>query len=158
MATTGRVRRAGPRDLDRLAALWVGIASHHEALDPAFRLRPEADSEIRRLLEGALRDPDAAVLVYDQGGDLPGLCIVRIDRAPAILDEVERAEITDLGVREEMRRRGVGRALADAALDWVRERGVARAEVRVASANPEAQGFWRALGFGDWMHLLHRHL
>ena len=70
----------------------------------------------------------------------------------------ERAEITDLGVREGLRRRGIGRALVGAAADWITERGVARVEVRVAAGNREGQAFWRALGYGDLMDVLHRRL
>ena len=61
-------------------------------------------------------------------------------------------------MRAGARRRGIGSALARAALAWVRERGVARVEVRVAARNPEGQGFWRAQGFSDWMDVLERRL
>ena len=80
---------------------------------------------------------------------LGGLCTVRIDRAPPIGGEVERAEITDLGVIESFRRRGIGRSLVEAASGWVRSRGVERVEVRVATRNPEGQAFWRAIGFSS---------
>ncbi len=92
----------------------------------------------------------------DEEGDLPGLCIVRVDRAAPILRESERADITDLGVRETARRRGLGRALVGAALEWVEQRGVDRVEARVAAGNSEGQAFWRALGFADFMNVLHR--
>lgn len=157
-APAGRVRRAETRDLDRVAALWTAIATHHEPLDPLFRLRPDAAEALRPLLAAVLRDPDAAVLVWDDGDDVPGLCIVRVDRAPPIQEETERAEITDLGVREDRRRRGIGRALAAAGVEWARARGVGRLEVRVAHHNVEGQAFWRALGFGDLMDVLHRRL
>ncbi len=154
----GRVRRARAGDLDRVAELWALIAVHHEPLDPLFRMRPGAAEELRRMLAAILRDPDAAIFVHDEEGDLPGMCIARFDRSPPILDESERAEITDLGVREADRRRGIGRALVETALAWVAERGVERVEVRVASDNREGQAFWRALGFGDLMDVLHRRL
>lgn len=154
----GKVRGAERRDLDRLTALWTALAEHHARLDPLFTLRSDAGSRIRALLESQLRSPHRAIFVFDDDGDLPGFCMVGVDRAPPILEEVVRAEITDLGVRAEARRRGIGRALVDAALDWVRERGVARVEVRVAAQNPEGQAFWRALGFADHMDLLHRRL
>jgi GNAT superfamily N-acetyltransferase len=83
---------------------------------------------------------------------------VRIDRAPPILVEVERAQITDLFVVESLRRQGLARGLVAAALDWVRGRRVERVEVRVASGNPEGQAFWRSLGFSDLMDVLHRRL
>ena len=112
-ATAGRdsdaVRPARMQELDRVAALWSAITEHHAPLDPLFRMRAGADSELRELLGSLMRDPDALVLVYRDGDDLPGMCIVRIDRAPPILEEIERAEITDLGVREDARRHGIGR-------------------------------------------------
>ncbi len=157
-ALGGRIRRARVRDLDRVAALWTAMTRHHEALDPLFHMRKDAGDELRKLLREILRDSDATALVYALDDDLRGMCIVRIDRAAPILEEVERAEITDLGVREDMRRRGIGRALVGAALSWIAQRGVARVEVQVAHANREAQAFWRALGFGDLMDVLHKRL
>jgi ribosomal protein S18 acetylase RimI-like enzyme len=154
----GVVRPAGLQDLDRVAALWSLITQHHEPLDPLFRMRPDADSELRELLGALRRDPDAEIFVYDLAGDLPGMCIVRIDRAPPILDEIERAEITDLGVRDDHRRRGIGGVLVEHALAWVRDGGVRRVEVHVAHGNTEGQAFWRALGFGDLMDVLHKRL
>jgi len=151
-------RRANPRDVSRIAALWTALSEHHAAQDPHFALRADADAEIHHLLSAIQRDPDAAIFVGERAGAVLGFCTVRIDRAPPIQREVARAEITDLMVRPEERRRGLGRALAERALAWVEERGVERCEVRVASRNPEGQGFWRSLGFGDWMDVLQRRL
>ena len=153
-----RVRAAGPGDLAALTALWLEITRHHEPLDPLFRLRPGAEGEVRELLRAWLRDPDARAFLAEAGGAALGMACVRIDRAPPILEEVERGEITDLFVRGAWRRRGVGRALADAALDWVASRGVRRVEVRVADANAGARSFWRALGFGAHVEVLQRRL
>lgn len=152
------VRLARLRDLDRVAALWTGITRHHEPIDPVFRMRAGADGELSELLGAIHRDSNSAIFVYDDAGDLPGLCIVRIDSAPPIMQEHERAEITDLGVREDVRRRGIASALVEAAFDWIRQSGVARVEVHVASANAEGQAFWRARGFGDLMDVLHKRL
>ena len=110
------------------------------------------------MLAATLRDPDAAIFVYECDGALLGYCSVRIDRAPPIQLEVQRAEITDLMVCASQRRRGLGRALVERALSWVKERGVERCEVRVASRNAEGQRFWRAVGFDDLMDVLHRRL
>ena len=154
----GAVRRCRPQDLDRVAGLWTALTVHHARLDPVFSLRRDADERIRALLSAQLRDSDTAIFVVEESGDLLGFCTVHIDRAPPILEEVERAEITDLGVRDGARRRGHGRTLVEAAIGWVAERGIERVEVRVASRNDEGQGFWRALGFGVLMDVLQRRL
>jgi ribosomal protein S18 acetylase RimI-like enzyme len=155
----GSIRPAAARDLDAVVALWIELTRHHEALDPLFRLRESAEGELRELLRAVLQDPDAHVLLHEPGDGPPdGLCIVRVDRAPPIYLETERAEITDLGVRAAVRRRGIGRALAEAALRWVRARGVARVEVRVVAANAAGRAFWRGLGFGPFVDVLQRRL
>jgi ribosomal protein S18 acetylase RimI-like enzyme len=154
----GAIRRCQPRDLDRVTALWSALTVHHSRLDPVFALRAGAGERIRALLASQLRDPDTAIFVADDAGNLKGFCAVRIDRAPPIFEESERAEITDLGVREGERRQGHGRALVEAALLWIAAHGIERVEVRVAFRNEQGQGFWRALGFGDLMDVLHRRL
>ena len=154
------------QEIDRVAALWAMITEHHAGLDPLFRMRTGAvaEGELRELLRAMARDPDAEILVFDaapsdaEASELVGLCIVRVDRAPPILQETERAEITDVGVRPQVRRQGVARALVEEALDWIRDRGVDRVELQVASGNVEGQAFWRALGFGDLMDVLHKRL
>ncbi len=139
-------------------ALWIALSEHHASVDPLFTLRPDAGAEIHHLLAATLRDPDSAIFVYERDGALLGFCTARIDRAPPIQIEVQRAEITDLMVSAQERRQGVGRALAERALVWVEERGVERCEVRVAGANTEGQRFWRSIGFGDLMDVLQRRL
>ena len=154
----GSVRCADPVDLQRLVVLWAEVIGHHASLDPLFRLRSDAEPALRRLLAAQLEHADGEIFVWEDGSRLLGFCAVRIDRAPPILIETARAEITDLGVCEKARRRGIGTALADAATAWVRSRGIVRVEVRVAAGNTSAQGFWRARGFGDLMDVLQRRL
>lgn len=164
-----QVRPARLQEIDRVAALWTLITEHHAALDPFFRMRTGgvAEGELRELLRAMQRSPDAALFVCDAPqseaaaeapGSPVGLCIVRVDYAPAILEETERAEITDIGVRPAYRRRGVATALLDTALEWVRDRGVSRVEIQVAHGNAEGQAFWRARGFADFMDVLHKRL
>jgi len=154
----GRVRSARMREIDCVAALWALITEHHAGLDPLFQMRrgPVAGGELRELLGALFRDPDAEILVFDVAGTPEGLLIVRVDRAAPILEETERAEITDLGVRPGMRRRGIARMLLEEAQAWVRDRGVSRIEIQVAHGNVEGQAFWRAMGYGDLMDVLHK--
>ncbi len=155
------------QEIDQVASIWTLITEHHADLDPLFQLRRGhvAEGELRELLRNLARDQDAAILVYESAPEsdsgpaqLDGLCIVRIDHAPPILEETERAEISDLGVRPAARRQGIASLLAREALDWIRDRGVARVEIQVASGNREGQAFWRAQGFSDLMDVLHKRL
>ena len=116
MVASGRVRRAARRDLDCVAAIWSEITDHHAGIDPCFTPRPNVEGEISALLVRQFADTATEIFVCERGDALLGFCAVCIRRAPPILVEVERGEITDLGVRRGARRGGIGRALAGAAL------------------------------------------
>ena len=84
-------------------------------------------------------------------GDGESIVIPEVCRFPrpqvdweAELGVVVGRDVRDLGVEE--------------AMDWVRDRGVERVEIQVASGNPEGQAFWRALGYADLMSVLHKRL
>ena len=59
--------------------------------------------------------------------------------------------LEDLFVREAARGRGLGRALAEAAIARARERGCRRIELDVNDANPAALALYEALGFSAWV-------
>jgi ribosomal protein S18 acetylase RimI-like enzyme len=148
----GAVRRAGAGDVERILPLWRALLDVHAAIDPAFALA--GDAELRVPLARLLADPAAAAWVFECDGVLDGWCAARIEPAPAALAEPARASITELGVREPARRRGIGRALVGSALGWAAGRGARRIEVRVAARNGAGQAFWRALGFADFVDVL----
>lgn len=159
-ADASPLRRARERDLERLVALFFVLLEYHAERSPRLALRggAEAEEQVRRLVTARLRDGDSRVLVWEEGGDLLGLCIARVLSRPAIFEETERGEIEHLLVRESARRRGIGRALAEAGLGWMCERGIRRAEIQVAAENAGARDFWRALGFSAAMDVLERRL
>jgi ribosomal protein S18 acetylase RimI-like enzyme len=57
------------------------------------------------------------------------------------------ALIEELVVDEDARRRGVGRALVEAAVEWARAQGCSEVEVSTDPDNASAQAFYQRLGF-----------
>jgi len=152
-----RVRPADARELDRLAELHALLVSSHGS-DAGFESAPGSVAVVRDYLARARVDPGALLLVADADTPLVGFVLVRVlERAP-LFAETRRGEIEALFVRPEARRHGVGRALADAGLDWLRAQGLARAALQVATGNREGGAFWRALGFEPSMDVLERRL
>jgi len=152
------IRLAERADAGRVAALWAALLEHHAAIDCALRVCAPAAAGLGAAVVKQLDDPEARLWVWDEAGRTLGFCLARIERAPVLLAETQRALITELAVAPAARRRGIGAALVRAALDWAAERKAARVEVRVAARNAEGQGFWRAQGFGDFVDVLDRRL
>ena len=153
-----RVRPAGAHDLDCLTALASLLFAAHAAGGERFALRSGRELELRALLAGWLRDPARDLRVVEAAGSLVGFVAVSLALRSGPFVESERGAIDWLFVREEARRGGAGRALAEAALAWLRERGVRRVEIQVARANTTGSAFWRALGFAPAMDVLDLHL
>jgi ribosomal protein S18 acetylase RimI-like enzyme len=151
------VRPARAQELDRVAALWTLLGEHH-ARAPGLAPAEGTSFAVRDHLAAQLRDADAVLLVAEEDGQLVGFGSARVLRRPPLFAETARGEIEALFVREERRRAGVGRALAERLLAWLAQRGLARAALQVASDNAEGQRFWRALGFTDAMDVLERPL
>jgi GNAT superfamily N-acetyltransferase len=152
------VRRARVADGPAVTRHWIALTETHAELEPLYALRPGAASEVARLVEAQLRDPDAWIGLAERGEGLVGSCIVRVDTAPPIHSETRRGEITDLYVEPAHRRAGAGLALVQAADRWLRGRGVSRVEVRVVVQNGAGQAFWQAAGFAPFVNVLHRRL
>jgi ribosomal protein S18 acetylase RimI-like enzyme len=146
-------RRAARGDLAAIAELWRALIDHHAESLP----RTTRDVTAHEL-DALLRDAACAAWIAERDRRAVGFCAVRVETAPPGIGESARALITELYVRPDARRRGVGRALVDAALAWARERGAARVEVRVAARNETGQSFWRSLGFGAFVDVLDRRL
>ena len=149
------LREAEERDLDALQGLYRRLAEHH-APGPRFALAASGAPALCGYLADRLADPDARLLVADEAGELSGFCLVARLRRPGFFSETRRAEIAALFVRPERRRSGLGRALVDAALSALDPAGTLRVELAVDRDNPEAAGFWRALGFAPAMDVLER--
>lgn len=152
------VRTARAADAEAIATSWRTLLELHAGIDAAFAVRESAADGLADEFRRAIARNAGRVWVAEEAGRFAGFCAAHVEPAPPALAERSRCVITELAVEPSARRRGVGRALAEAALAWARERGAARVEVRVAARNSEAQAFWRALGFGDFVDVLDRRL
>lgn len=110
--------------------------------------RPDERLEVLRILEGALLEVDVEVLdrAIDADDALVAVEDERVLGAAVLLVRGERtraARIEAIATAPRQRRRGVGSALIDAAI----ERVEGRADRLVAEFDPRARPFYEACGF-----------
>jgi [ribosomal protein S18]-alanine N-acetyltransferase len=128
------IRRLAAGDLDAVMVLAAGV--------------PEAPRWARASYEHALIVPDIdtpqasnlrqAAWVADEGMVVVGFVVVRM-----VLDA---CEIESIAVAEEVRRRGVGGALIEAAISWAMGLGARRIELEVRAGNETAIRFYEGMG------------
>jgi len=136
------VRPAVPGDANESVELATEVGGEPEGwLISTTDWRPPAEE--RRYLKALQRYPHAAVYVAEAPEGIVGRLSVARDTHPA------SAHVADLGlmVAESHRRRGVGWALLDAAVEWAREAGVGKLELHVFPHNEGAIALYERYGF-----------
>ena len=83
------------------------------------------------------------MFIAELDGEPGGIVNARVDK----MREEKKGFIRMLGVVPEYRRRGIGRALAEKAIESLRERGMQTAETEADVGKPEAVGLWESMGF-----------
>jgi RimJ/RimL family protein N-acetyltransferase len=136
------VRPARPTDAQGLTELGNAVGSEPEGWLVTTNGWREAADE-RRYLRAIRRYPNAAVYVAEDGGEIVGRLSVARDQHPA------SSHVADVGlmVAASHRRRGIGTALLDAAVQWGREAGVRKLELHVFPWNSAAIALYERYGF-----------
>lgn len=142
MADEFRIRHAEPRDAHALVQLATHVGSEPEGwLITTSNWRSAADE--RRYLRSIRRYPHAAVFVAETDDRIVARLSIGRDPHPA------SAHVADLGlmVAQAHRRRGIGWALLETAVDWARQAGVEKIELHVFPYNTAAIAMYERFGF-----------
>jgi RimJ/RimL family protein N-acetyltransferase len=136
------VRDAGPGDAAALVELAQQVGAEPEGwliADDSWR----GVAEERRYLKAIRRHPHAAVFVAEEGGKIVGRLSVARDPHSASY------HVADLGlmVVASHRRRGIGRALLDRAVEWAAGSRVRKLELHVFPHNAPAIALYESFGF-----------
>jgi putative acetyltransferase len=137
-----RVRRAEPSDAAALCKLAEEIGHEPGAWLLTTEMWRSVGDE-RRYLRSVRRHADAAVFVVDDDGAVVARLSVARDPHPA------SRHVADLGlmVAVSHRRRGLGRALLERAVEWARHSGVRKLELHVFPWNKPAIALYESFGF-----------
>ncbi|GET37885.1 GNAT family N-acetyltransferase [Microseira wollei] len=140
------IRQANPEDQQEIANLFVELeALHTQALPNIFR--PPILSELGNY-SYKIGD-QSAVFVAVRDGEIIGVVMVLMIETPqsSVLAPRVYATVSQLIVKQNCRRCGVGRALMEKVHQWTITKGIADVELNIWEFNTDAIAFYEKLGY-----------
>lgn len=131
-----QVRRAGVEDAAAVARLLHDFNLEFSEPTPGVEALTET---VRRLLDMG----EMTVLLAGEGPD--GLALLRL--RPALWSSGLEAYLQELYVVPELRGRGTGRTLLQAAIDLARERGATGIDLNTGETDTAARALYESMGF-----------
>ena len=140
-------RRATPADAPTLARLNAHVQSWHAAQYPeTFFATPDPEGLIA-YFRGRLAEPGCTAFLAGDPAQGYALCSLQERDASVFSPAIRRLLVEHVAVAPDARRRGVGRALMQAARDLAGALQVDEMVLDTWEANHEAHAFFRAEGF-----------
>jgi GNAT superfamily N-acetyltransferase len=132
------IRRITAADAERVTALWNDASLEAAGV-------PLSDDERQAIRAGLVQyadHPDAAAFVAQIGERIVGYVTGSTEGHP--IWRGRTGEIEELYVEPNARRQGVGSALVDHAVAWLRGRGAGTIRIQVCNESDVAKAFWKA--------------
>lgn len=133
------LRDAVPADAPRLAEIWCDVLRRADV--------DEQEGDLLRMLDETAADPDVRVVVAELDGVVGGAVYLRATTVSPLNPE-RLVQVVAPHVHPEVQRRGLGRALMEAAATFAEERGIGHVGSASLSASRDANRFLARLGLG----------
>src|SRR5262245_24959167 len=143
-----QIRRADVKDLPILAKFGLALAQLPATFDERrFVVSDDGEASFLRAFETELVGADAVLLIAEIAATPVGYAFVRIE--PGSLEELRGtgAWLHDIYVAPEVRARGVGRRLVEAAFDAARSLGSTSLMLGVSPRNASGRALFDRMGF-----------
>jgi ribosomal protein S18 acetylase RimI-like enzyme len=147
------IRRAEARDLPEVGELGAALMRAHYAFDPLRFLEPGGgDNKGYSQFLGSLLDEDgAAIFVAERQRKIVGYVYAAIEPLSWKDLRDECGFVHDLLVSDAARGGGIGEALLEVAIEWLREQGMPRVVLGTAAQNGRARRLFERHGFRPTM-------
>ena len=126
----------------------------HSKLDPRFTTTAIANDVMAKWVEENIQAERSLVMVACENNEVAGYFLAMILENPPIVEAQFYGYISELVIRDDLRRKGLGAKLIAYAHKWFKENHARYAEINVSVYNNIAKPFWRKLGYKDFLERL----
>ena len=140
--TPVQVRDATPEDAEALLAIWADFSKRNHAMPEPLEVQTAA--AVARIVA----DPDERLVVAVADEEVAGAAHLRRAPISPIFNDTA-IHVSHLHVLDACRRRGVGRALMEAAVTWAEEKETGHLVAAASASSRDANRFMARLGLAQ---------
>jgi len=152
---TVRILKLRYEHIPGLIEVWKEFMDYHARIHPHFMRAEQGHIAFEKHARENMKSRDYAVFVALDGEKVIGYTLLQTRKPPPVYDEATFGFLSDIAVKEEYRRQGVGERLLKRALRWFKDRGIKWIELSVVYGNPSGYPFWKKQGFKPLMHRMY---
>ncbi|MFL6289809.1 MAG: GNAT family N-acetyltransferase [Thermoanaerobaculia bacterium] len=143
------IRPAAPADLEAIGRLGALLVRTHHDFDPDrfIAATPQTEHAYGSFLGSQLDGPSIIILVAERDGEVVGYAYAGVEGNDYMSLRGPAGVLYDIVVDSAHRGQGVGRALLDATLEALEEKGAPRVVLSTAERNESAQRLFARAGF-----------
>jgi ribosomal protein S18 acetylase RimI-like enzyme len=135
-------------DIDEIVRIWVDILEWHAEFDEEFILDSDGETNFRFVLESAYDDTTQTVFVALHEKEIIGFVYGYIKKHSGFFKKRVLAHISDIAIKKEFRRKGIGTALMRRfEHEFARKNEVNGLSLYVHFKNEQGLNFYKKLGF-----------
>ena len=143
------IRDAIEQDYEPLIDLFDLVDTLHRDNLPTIFQKPSGPARDQDFFQSLLIDQETALFIAEIENEITGFILAISRETPPIPVFIPSrlALVTDIVVKKEFRRRGIGRLLVNKVHKWAETRGASAVELTVYAFNQTALDFYKTIGY-----------
>ena len=142
------IREGEKKDIPSILKLWIDTIKWHTELDKDFTLAKDGVQNFELVLTNALGNSSQIIIVAEENNSIVGFLYGYLKKYTGFFRRRIVAHISDITVREEYRRKGIGTALMEIfENDFARNNDANDLSLFVHAKNSAGSDFYSHLGF-----------
>ena len=148
-----KIEEAKKEKINSILSLMTKLSDYHKKIDPKYYKsgKEREESDKKRLIEHfSKKRKNQKILVAKVKNKIVGFLIGGVEKSPPYCKENKIGVIHRAYIKENFRRKGIGKLLVEELLKWFRKRKIKFVEVEVDSRNKIGIEAYKKYGFFEF--------
>jgi len=150
-----QIAEAKQTHIPEIIEIWKELMDFHSEINPFFTRNDDGHHSFEKYIKESINSKKSQVLVALDGKKVVAYSLSNVAYYPPVFENTIYGFISDIAVKKECQRQGIGECLLDEIKKWFSQQGITRIELQAASGNKVACSFWKKQGFREYKYVMY---